>query len=200
VCPKCKESLTKAGLQEAEVNFKCRECGESFEQPTWMHGCRKCKFNFTLNEASFIDVFSYVLSADVKDELEGSTTSLAPFRRRLEELGFKIPLSTSLKGKSGSLQPFDLIAKGRVEGRDFVIALDMVSSTEPLDVVPVSTLMGKLIDTGADVGVLVAIPSISQAGRNLAELYDILVIEADDAKDAGEEFERRVRTIVQRAK
>ena len=200
VCPKCKETLTKAGLQEAEVNFKCRECGESFEQPTWMHGCRKCKFNFTLNEASFIDVFSYVLSADVKDELEGSTTSLAPFRRRLEELGFKIPLSTSLKGKSGSLQPFDLIAKGRVEGRDFVIALDMVSSTEPLDVVPVSTLMGKLIDTGADVGVLVAIPSITQAGRNLAELYDILVIEADDAKDAGEEFERRVRTIVQRAK
>jgi ribosomal protein L37AE/L43A len=200
VCPKCKETLTKTGLQEAAVNFKCRECGESFEQPTWMHSCRKCKFNFTLNEASFIDVFSYVLNPDVKDELEGSTTSIAPFQRRLEELGFNVPPSTSLKGKSGGLQPFDIIAKGRVDGRDFVIALDMVWSSEPLDVVPVSTLMGKLIDTGANVGVLVAIPGISQAGKNLAELYDILVIEAENAKDAAEEFERRVKTILQRVK
>lgn len=200
ICPKCRETLTKAGLQEGSLNFKCRECGESFEQPTWMHGCRKCKFNFTLNEASFIDVFSYVLSPDVKDDLDGSTTSISPFRLMLEELGFNVPASTSLKGKSGSLQPFDLIAKGRVEGRDFVIALDMMSSTEPFDVIPVSSMMGKLIDTGANVGVLIAIPGMTQAGRNLAELYDILVIEAENGQDAVNEFGRRVRTIVERAK
>ena len=200
MCPRCKEILSKTDLQEASLNFRCKECGESFEQPTWMHGCRKCKFNFTLNEASFIDVFSYVLSADVRSDLEGSTTSIAPIRIMLEELGFNVPNSASLKGKSGNLQPFDLIAKGRVEGRDVVIALDMVCSTEPSDVVPVSSLMGKLIDTGANVGVLIAIPGITQAGRNLAELYDILVIEAENAKNAAEQFERRVRTIVQRVK
>jgi hypothetical protein len=118
----------------------------------------------------------------------------------LEELGFNVPAASSLKGKSGSLQPFDLIGKGRIEGRDFVIALDMVSSTEPLDVVPVSSLMGKLIDTGANIGVLIAIPGVTQAARNLAELYDLLVIEAENAKNAADEFERRVRTIIQRAK
>jgi hypothetical protein len=199
-CPKCKETLTKAGLEEAALNFKCRECGESFEQPTWMHSCRKCKFNFTLNEASFIDVFSYVLSGDVRSELEGPTMSIAPFRLRLEGLGFQVPASTSLRGKSGSLQPFDLIGRSSVQGKDFVVVLDLVYSTEPLDVIPVSALMGKLIDTGANVGILVAIPGISQAGKNLAELYDILVIEAESARDAAEELDRRLRTIVQSAK
>jgi len=200
LCPKCKEHLPKAALREAELNFKCRECGESFEQPTWMHGCRKCKFNFTLNEASFIDVFSYVLSPDVRSELEGPATSIAPFKLRFEELGLELPVSTSLKGKSGGLQPFDLIARGKVRGEDFVVVLDLVCSGEPLDVIPVSSLMGKLIDTGANLGILVAIPGITQAGKNLAELYDILVVEGESAKEAAEEFERRVAAVVQKVK
>ena len=200
VCPKCKETLPKAALREAEMNFKCRECGESFEQPTWMHGCRKCKFNFTLNEASFIDVFSYVLSPDVRSELEGPTTSIAPFKLHLEELGLEVPGTTSLKGKSGGLQPFDLVARGKVRGKDFVLALDLVYANEPLDVAPVSSLMGKLIDTGANLGVLVAIPAITQAGRNLAELYDILVVEGRTAKEAADEFERRLGAVVQNAR
>jgi hypothetical protein len=192
ICPKCKETLTKASFQEAALNFKCKECGESFVQPTWMHSCRKCKFNFTLNEASFIDVFSYVLSPEVRNELEGPTTSTSPFRIRLQELGFEILTSTSLKGKSGSLQPFDLVARNTVAGKDYTLVLDLIYSTEPLDVIPVSALMGKVIDTGANLAVLVAIPEISQAGRNLAELYDILVIEGESPTVAAESFERRL--------
>jgi len=200
VCPKCKEAPTKAGLQEVALNFKCRECGETFEQPTWMHGCRKCKFNFTLNEASFIDVFSYVLSSDVRSELEDSRTSIGPLQHRLQEFGFNVAAATSLMGKSGSLQPFDLTATRKLEGRDFVIALDLVCSTQNLDVVPVSTLMGKLIDTGANLGVLVAMPGVTQAGRNLAELYDIIVIEGENVKDTADELVRRIKPIVQKVR
>jgi hypothetical protein len=103
-------------------------------------------------------------------------------------------------GKSGNLQPFDLIARRRVEGKDYVVVLDLVFSSQPLDVVPVSALMGKIIDAGANVGILVAIPGITQAGRSLADLYDILVIEAENAQDASTRFESRLRNVIEGVK
>jgi hypothetical protein len=196
-CPKCTKPLAKSDLQDTAFNFTCRTCGESFEQPTWMHNCRKCKFNFTLNEASFIDVFSYVLSKDVRSELEDRTLSISPYRSQIESAGFTISNVNSLKGKSGTLQPFDLVARGKIRGKDSVIVLDMVSASGPLDVTPVSALMGKMIDTGVEVGVLVAIPGLDQAGRNLAELYDILVIESASTREAAEKFGQRLRFVVQ---
>jgi len=196
LCPMCKKSLGMSDLKEVGSNFRCQDCGESFEKPTWMHNCKKCRFNFTLNEASFIDVYSYVLSAEVKGELEEGTMSIVPIRMRFEKLGFDVSAPSVVKGKSGNLQSFDLIGRRRIAGKVTVVALDMVSSTELVDVSPVSALLGKLIDTGVDMALLVVIPRMSQAGKNLAELYDIRVIEAENARDAADEFERRLREFV----
>jgi hypothetical protein len=60
--------------------------------------------------------------------------------------------------------------------------------------------MGKLIDTGANLGVLVAMPGITQAGRNLAEVYDIIVVEGKSASDTADELARRLKPIVQKAR
>jgi hypothetical protein len=196
ICPKCKKSVNRLDLKDAATNFKCRSCSESFEKPTWMHNCKKCKLNFTLSEASFIDVYSYVLSENVKEEIEEGTVSINPIRRRFEELGFKVTVPSALKGKSGNLQPFDLIGSSRIGGKNVMVALDVVWSTNPHDVTPVSALMGKMLDTDVDRGFLVAIPGINQAGRNLAELYDIEVVEASNAKEAADELERRLRIFV----
>jgi hypothetical protein len=196
ICPKCRKALAREELREATSNFHCRDCGESFEKPTWMHNCKKCKFNFTLNEASFIDVYSYVLSDDVKSELEVGTLSIAPLRQPLEKYGFTVSTPSSLKGKSGNVHPFDLVSKGSISGKDAIVVLDLVYSSDPLDVSPVSTLMGKLIDTEVDLGILVVIPSINQTARNLAELYDIEVIEAETSREAADELDRRLRGLV----
>ena len=195
-CPKCRKTVAKSELKNSATNFRCRTCGESFEKPTWMHNCKKCKLNFTLSEASFIDVYCYVLSGDVKEELEEGTVSLGPIRMRFEELGFKVSITSVVKGKSGNMQPFDLIGSTKVGDKNVLIALDVVWSTETLDVAPVSSLMGKLIDTDIDRGFLVAIPGISQAGKNLAELYEIQVVEATTPRDAADEFERRLRAFI----
>ena len=199
ICPKCRKTLAKEELQERAANFHCRDCGESFEKPTWMHNCKKCKFNFTLNEASFIDVYSYVLSEDIKSELEVGTMSIAPIRLSFERRGFSASTPSSLKGKSGTQHPFDLVGRGMIYGKETVLALDLVYSSDPLDVSPVSTLMGKLIDTDVDLGILVVIPSINQTGKNLAELYDIEVIEAESSREAADEIDRKLRGLVNRA-
>ena len=196
MCPRCRKTLKREDLREAASNFRCRDCGDSFEKPTWMHNCKKCKFNFTLNEASFIDVYSYVLNEDIKNDLEAGGMSIAPLRQPFETHGFTVSTPSSLKGKSGNLYPFDLVAKGRISGRDAVLALDLVYSLDPLDVSSISTLMGKLIDTDVDLGVLVVVPSISQTGKNLAELYDIEVIEAQTSTEAAAELEKRIRKLL----
>jgi hypothetical protein len=199
ICPKCGKSLQKDDLREVSFAFRCRNCSENFEKPTWMHYCKKCKVSFTLNEASFIDVYSYVLSDDMKSELELGTMSTVPIGQVFERHGFGVISPGTLKGKTGNTYTFDLLGRGKIAGRDSILVLDLVYLSEPHDLSSVSTLMGKLIDTDADLGILVVIPSLDQSGKNLAELYNIQVIEAESSKDASEEIEKRMGRLLSRS-
>jgi DNA-directed RNA polymerase subunit RPC12/RpoP len=196
VCPKCGKDVKRDELREASSVFRCRNCSESFEKPTWMHYCKKCKVSFTLNEASFIDVYSYVLSPDMRNELELGTMSITPIGMVFERHGFAVASPGSLKGKTGNTYTFDLLGRGKVAAKDVVVVLDIVYSNDPHDLAPVSTLMGKLIDTDADLGFLVVIPSLDQSGKNLAELYDIGVVEAESSKEAAEQIEKKLGKLL----
>ena len=196
-CPKCRKPVEKSDLQEAGATFHCRTCGESFEKPTWMHHCKKCKFNFTLNEASFIDVYSYVLSEAVKQELELGEMSIIPVSNIFEKFGFEVATPGYLTGKSGATHTFDVLGRGVLAGKETTIVLDLVFSSDCVDVAPVSTLMGKLVDTDASPGILVAIPALDQTAKNLAELYDIEVVEAETPKDAAGDVEKKLGRLLQ---
>ena len=197
ICPKCGKPIEKPDLEEAGATFHCRTCGESFEKPTWMHNCKKCKFNFTLNEASFIDVYSYVLSEETRQELELGEMSIAPVSSAFEKSGLEVSTPGYLKGKSGATHTFDILGKGVFAGKEKIVVLDLAYSSDSVDVSPVSTLMGKLVDTEAGHGILVAIPMLDRAAKNLAELYDIEIVEAGNPKDAVGEIERSLRRLIQ---
>jgi hypothetical protein len=197
ICPKCRRPVDRADLEEAGTTFHCRTCGESFEKPTWMHNCKKCKFNFTLNEASFIDVYSYVLSDEAKQELEIGEMSIAPVSRIFEKSGLEVSAPGYLKGKSGATHTFDILGKGVFGGKEKTVVLDLAYSSDSVDVSPVSTLMGKLVDTEAGHGILVAIPMLDRTAKNLAELYDIQIVEAGTPKDAAGDIERSLKKLLQ---
>jgi len=196
VCPKCQKPVEKQDLGEAGAVFCCRTCGESFDKPTWMHYCKKCKFNFTLNEASFIDVYSYVLSEDTKQEIELGEMSIVPARSVLERYGLEVSAPGYLKGKSGATHTFDIVGRGTFAGELKTVVLDLAYSSESVDISPVSTLMGKLVDTDASLGILVAIPTLDQTAKNLAELYDIEVVEAGTLKEAAGDVEKRLGRLL----
>jgi len=196
-CPKCRESIQKSDLKEGGATFHCRICGESFEKPTWMHHCKKCKFNFTLNEASFIDVYSYVLSEEIKQELELGEMSVVPVSGVFEKYGFQVSAPGYLKGKSGAAHMFDVLGRGVFLGKEKVVVLDLAYSSDSVDVSPVSTLMGKIVDTDAGLGILVAIPMLDQTAKNLAELYDIEIVEAGTPKDAAGDVEKKLRRLLE---
>jgi len=196
ICPKCGKTIDDAGVRRVGTAFHCRICGESFEKPTWMHFCKKCRLNFTLNEASFIDVYSYVLNCDVKDEFGLDALSVSPIKDVFEKYSFKTSIPGSLKGISGSIYLFDLVAKGKIGGRDVVVALDITCSTGQLDPSSVSSFMGKLIDADVKMGVLIAIPEMDPMAKNLAELYDIMVVESKTSSEAAERIDGALKAML----
>jgi hypothetical protein len=56
--------------------------------------------------------------------------------------------------------------------------------------------MGKITDTAPDLGMLIVIPALDPAGKNLAQLYDIEVVEAKNVQLAAEEIEKTLRRKV----
>jgi len=197
ICPKCGKPVEKSDLEEAGTTFRCMTCGESFEKPTWMHNCKKCKFNFTLNESSFIDVYSYVLSEETKQELELGEMSIAPVSSVFEKSGLEVSTPGYLKGKSGATHTFDILGRSVFGGKEKIVVLDLAYASDSVDVSPVSTLMGKLVDTEAGHGILVAIPMLDRTAKNLAELYDIEIVEARTPKDAKGEVEKSLRRLLE---
>jgi DNA-directed RNA polymerase subunit RPC12/RpoP len=197
ICPKCGKLIEKSDLEEAGTTFRCRTCGESFEKPTWMHNCKKCKFNFTLNEASFIDVYSYVLSEETRQELELGEMSIAPVSSVFEKSGLEVSTPGYLKGKSGATHTFDILGRSVFGAKEKIVVLDLAYASDSVDVSPVSTLMGKLVDTEAGHGILVAIPMLDPTAKNLAELYDIEIVEARTPKDAAGDIEKSLRRLLQ---
>jgi len=107
--------------------------------------------------------------------------------------GFAVSTPGSLHGGSGNLHNFDILATARIGGKEETIVLDFVYSTDPVDVSPVSTLIGKLIDTGLNNGFLVAIPTLDRAARSLAQLYHIETIEAENSQEAAERLQWKLR-------
>jgi len=172
------------------VGFLCRKCGKGFEKPTCMHNCAKCKLDFTTGEASFIDVCSYVLADDVRNEFDLGALSISPIRNVFVRRNLKTSTPGFLRGRTGSTFSFDLLAKREIAGRDDFVALDLVCSSDPLDTSTVSSFMGKLIDTGPEMGILVVISNLDSAARSLAELYGIKVVEADSTSEAAKRIDQ----------
>jgi Zn finger protein HypA/HybF involved in hydrogenase expression len=182
-------TLKDSGSNEI-AKFLCKKCGKGFDKPTWMHNCAKCKLDFTMGEASFIDVCSYVLAENVKSELDLGALSISPIKEIFEKRKFETLTPGSLRGRIGTAFSFDLVARRRGSGRDESIVLDLVCSSDPLDPSTVSSFMGKLIDTGPEMGILVAISGLDSAAKSLAELYGIKVVEANSSSEAANRIEQ----------
>lgn len=188
VCPKCHEDLKKIDVdyRKAGIWCTCKDCSKSFDIPISEHFCRECHENFTFEEISIKDVYSYTLSRDVREENALSWVLVAPIREFLIEEGFKVESPAFLKGKSGANHSFDIVAS-REEKTRKVMVVDLATSPSTDDIVseqPVIALFAKIFDVSPDEAYLIAIPRLSENGKKMAELYNIQTIEAKNQKEA----------------
>ncbi|MEM1565795.1 MAG: hypothetical protein QW510_01730 [Candidatus Bathyarchaeia archaeon] len=185
VCPKCHEELKKLDVdyRKAGIWCTCQECGKSFDIPVPRHFCRDCQSEFTFEDVEIKDVYAYKLNEDVKGEITAGWIFVAPIREFLAENGFEVEAPAFIKGKSGANHMFDIAAyKGGKTGK--VTVMDVAIATENAVIEqPVIALFAKMYDVSPEHAFLVAIPKLSENAKKMAELYNIKVIEAKDAKE-----------------
>ncbi|MDW8039847.1 MAG: hypothetical protein RMJ03_00280 [Nitrososphaerota archaeon] len=185
VCPRCREELKKPDVdfRKAGIWCTCQECGKSFDIPVPKHLCRNCQSEFTFEDLEIKDVHAYTLSEGVKDEITTGWVFVAPLRDFLAENGFNVQAPAFLKGKSGANHMFDIAAyrenrAGRITVMDVAIATENAVMEQP-----VIALFAKMYDVSPENAYLIAVPKLSENAKKMAELYNIKVIEARDAKE-----------------
>jgi hypothetical protein len=186
VCPKCHEELRKLDVdyRRAGTWCTCKDCGKSFDIPVAAHFCRNCQRNFTFEDAVIKDVYAYGLKEEVKEEAATGWVMIAPIRDFLVESGFEVETPAYMKGKSGANHMFDMAAYAEGEAQK-VTVIDIATSREGVvSEQPVIALFAKTFDVTPENAYLIAIPTISENGKKMAELYNIRIIEAKNQKEA----------------
>jgi len=189
VCPKCGVELTKPDVnyRKAGAWCSCNECDKSFDIPVPSHFCRECGEDFTFEEASYRNIYSYSLNESVMKEIGARYKLVAPIRDFLQEHGFHVESPGFLKGKSGASHIFDIIASGNGEVKKIIVIDIAASYTEdPVSEQSVIAMFAKVFDVAPSEACLIAIPRMSENGRKLAELYKLKLIEAEDQNAAVE--------------
>jgi len=194
VCPKCREELKRPDVdyRRAGIWCTCKDCGKSFDIPVTALFCRNCHTNFTLEDATIRDAYSYTLKEKAKGEAPSGWMIIAPIRDFLVENGFEVESPAFLKGKSGANHMFDVAAyKG--ENKQNVIVIDLASSTENVvSEQPVIALFAKIFDVSPESAYLIAIPKLGENGKKMAGLYNIQIVEARNQKEAVKAIKERI--------
>jgi transcription elongation factor Elf1/ATP-dependent Clp protease adapter protein ClpS len=186
VCPKCNKELINPDIDHnrAGVWCSCNQCTKSFDIPVPSHFCRRCKEEFSFEEAVYKNVYSYNLSSEAKKAATIGWIMIGPIMELLENLGYTVESPGFLKGKSGTRHMFDLTAVS-AEGNNTTV-IDLSTSDDVVSEQSVISMFAKIFDTNPDQACLVAIPKMNENGRNLASLYKIELIEAKDQNAAME--------------
>jgi transcription elongation factor Elf1 len=194
VCPKCNEELKKVDVdfRKAGIWCTCKECGKSFDIPISAHFCRNCHENFTFEDATIQDVYSYSLNEEVRGEAPLAWILIAPVQELLMEEGFHVESPAFVKGKSGANHRFDIVASKGTAGKLMVI--DLASSVEgEVSEQPVIALFAKIFDVSPEKAYLIAVPKINENGKKMAELYNIQIIEARNQKEVVKALKEKLK-------
>ena len=186
VCPKCNKELTNPDIDHnrAGVWCSCNQCSKSFDIPVPSHFCRSCEEEFSFEEAVYKNVYSYTLSSEAKKEATVGWIMIGPIMELLEGFGFVVESPGFLDGKSGTRHMFDLTAvSGKTKS---TTVIDLATSDDVVSEQSVISMFAKIFDTNPEKACLVAIPKMTENGRNLASLYKIQLIEAKDQNAAME--------------
>jgi transcription elongation factor Elf1 len=186
VCPKCHEELKRPDVdyRKAGVWCTCKDCHKSFDIPVTSHFCKDCHGDFTFEEVTIKNVYSYSLREEARNEATLGSILIAPIKDLLGKEGFKVESPAFIKGKSGANHYFDIVVR---RGADFerVAVVDLASSGEgTVSEQPVIALFAKIFDVSPDNAYLVALPRMSENAKKMAQLYKIRVIEAKNEKEA----------------
>ncbi len=188
VCPKCQTVLHNYGVEYRAVGawYKCDSCDESFNIPSHSHFCREKRHQFTADRTRLLPVYQYRLNPDALTKTRREILMYSDVITTLEDLGLTIQAPSELPGRSGQLQPFDIIAtvaKGRWGGSK-TIAIDAVKSEPGVSTDVVRNFSSKVKDTRPSESYLITVPRLTDEARTLANNLKVNYVEGASLKEA----------------
>lgn len=189
VCPRCGKPISE-DTRVVGVWFVCLSCDSRFPEPKHNLFCRNCREFFTVKDARVEFIVEYY----VNDEASAILRKLIfPSRIRaiLEEAGFKVEENIVVKGRSGVMHNFDLIAS-KDNGR--VIAFFIENTLKPITEAKVIEWYTRSVDVDMDV-VYITTAYISEGARSLIKFYGLSLVEAEDSRDVESKVRRMIEAI-----
>ena len=182
VCPKCKQELYTLGTdyRSLGVSYKCRDCGEIFNQPTINWRCLKCSSITVAGKITEVDAYSYSLNEEKRNWLQFELKPRLKLIQFIQGRGYEVRENVRVKGRSGAEHTFDLLATKDDNIVVHNIAVGIEISAQPIGLSRVFSLDDKAYDTGFYDKVLIAIPGVTPEARQFAARQRIRVLESAD--------------------
>ena len=174
-CPKCERPLVPGQYRDMGRWYVCRACHERFETPQLDLICRKCGNEFTMQDALIQPISQYALNPKRESEIQQNVTSLESIYALLLDLGFEVEMPGLIIGEKSGIQHYFSLIATNADNKNIVIE-HRVNEPE----VTASQLilyLYKLSEIQADLPIFVAIPQLSTTAKQIAEGYQIMVIE-----------------------
>jgi len=192
ICPRDESKLENHEYRVLASWFECGVCRRKFDAPEVGVHCLNCTLDFKAREGEFQEVYSYALS----DEMTAYVKKLSNLRTLAESLisiGYDVHFVESLEGISGGKHSFDLVAYKSETEKQIRVVIDLHEKSErEVDGSIIISMFAKVLDVKPDKAICVAIPALSDVGKNLAKQYNIVVVEGKDAEEAATSLSQKL--------
>ena len=193
ICPKCNRKLNLIGkdYRRMGVRMRCGECGELFSLPHQYLSCMNCGESVDIGEEGNIrwqTLYIYKINQALLSEIRSFIISVTPIVKILEKKGWTVKTPGKTKGVSGILHDFSIIANKN----NRIIALDLAEQMSKIGSPRIIAFFAKQIDVKPDESIFIAIPGLEEDALQLANYYNINVVEGKTLEEAASKFESKI--------
>jgi len=179
-CPNCKKPILKPEeLKSSGVWFECQKCGAKTGTPKVVFTCRE-GHEFGTLDVLLATAYAYEVNESVTAQLVNALVLIPSIGEMLTSMGYTVSYPASVQGKSGTKHPLDIYAKSVEED----IAIQIAPDTKPVEPTAVISFFAKTYDIRPKLAILIAIPSASEAAKQINSGYDIVIVEDKDGGGA----------------
>ena len=181
VCPNCKRPIHKAEeLRSSGVWYECQSCLTKTSVPKVVFTCRE-GHEFTSADLRLAQSYTYVVEESVVSHLRNALVLAPALGALLTSLGYTVSSPATMQGRSGTSHTLDVYAqKGENDDVAIQIAVD-AAAVEPSAVI---SFFAKTYDLKPKLAILIAIPSASEAAKQINTGYGITLVEDADGAAA----------------
>ncbi len=134
--------------------------------------------------------FKDIVSIEAHSEAYG--VPLGTMRQILQISGFNFSLEPSLRGISGTLQCFDIVAR---KGNQTIVIDVLPSADRKKSEMKLINMRAKIWDCAPDLAIAISPVEASKEMKEMAKFYKLALIVAMNEQDLEEKFEQLVNSL-----